>query len=131
MQKLVDLDILPMAQKFVFNDMVLFFKIMNGLIPITLPSYVISRSNTRSSSNNGNTLGIDSNFVHNPIRNIFGKSFFPRCISTWNSLSPDLKGSENINIYKTRLKLGLWKIALGSYDSDNDTSWESSDIEPD
>ena len=131
LQKLVDLDILPMAQKFTFNDMVLFFKIMNGLIPITLPSYVISRSNTRSSSNNGNTLGIDSNLVHNPIKNIFGKSFFPRCISTWNSLSPAIKGSENINIYKARLKLDLWKTALGGYDSDNDTSWESSDIEPD
>ena len=129
LQKLVDLDILPMAQKFVFNDMILFFKTINGLIPVALPSYVILRSNTRSSTNNGITFGIDSNIVQNPIKNVFGRSFFPRCISTWNSLAPELKSSENIDIFKAGIKSHLWNIVLGGYDSDS--SWEAHDIEPD
>ena len=37
-QKLIDLDILPMAQKFILNDMVTFYKIINNLIPLELPS---------------------------------------------------------------------------------------------
>ena len=129
MQKLVDLDILPMAQKFVFNDMVLFFKILTGLIPVALPQYVNFRSNTRSSSSNGSTLGIDSVIVQNPIKNVFGRSFFPRCISTWNSLSPELKASENIINFKAGIKAYLWQSVLGRYDSD--TSWEAYNIEPD
>ena len=36
-----------------------------------------------------------------------------------------------IILVKAGLKTHLWKIALGGYDTDSDTSWESSDIEPD
>jgi len=130
MQKLVDLDILPMAQKFLYNDMVLFFKIVNNLIPVDLPLYLTSRSNTRVASHN-QCFGFDDEIVKNPIRNVFGKSFFPRCVAAWNSLTPELKSCENINIFQSALKSHLWQTALGGFDSDLETSWESLDIAPD
>ena len=110
--------------------MVLFFKIVNNLIPVDLPLYLTSRSNTRAASHN-QCFGFDDEIVKNPIRNVFGKSFFPRCVAAWNSLTPELKSCENINIFQLALKSHLWQIALGGFDSDLETSWGSLDIAPD
>ena len=75
MQKLIDLDILPMAQRFVQNDMILFFKILKGITPIDLPSYVTIRTDTRNATN-CITYGIKNEIVHSPIKNFLGHSFF-------------------------------------------------------
>ena len=125
-QQLMDLDILPLAQKFVYNDMVMFYKIMNNLIPVSLPPYIISRSNTRSCTS-GRTLGIDSDLVNQPIKNVFGRSFFPRCISTWNHLPMATKTSDNINVFITSVKAYLWDTITRGFDN----SFNSSDLEPD
>ena len=126
-QKLIDLDILPMAEKFIFNDLVLFYKIINDIVPINLPQYIIFRSNTRSFSSCGNILGLDSEIVQHPIKNVFGRSFFPRCISLWNHLPADIKASETINIFITGVKSYLWDLVLSSFDN-SDVSYE---LEPD
>ena len=128
-QKLIDLDILPMAQKFMFNDMVMLYKIINNLIPVSLPDYIILRDNTRSSTN-GNILGIDPELVCHPIKNIFGQSFFPRSISTWNHLSKETKESGSIGTFKTNLSTYLWNLVTSSSDIYHGTSSLSSDFEP-
>ena len=125
-QKLMDLDILPLAQKFVLNDMILFYKILNNQVPVSLPSYITVRSNTRS-CRHGSTYGIDMELVSQPIKNVFGRSFFPRCISTWNNLSSEIKESENIDIFKQSIKTYLWDLVINGFED----SWESSDLEPD
>ena len=118
-----------MGQKFIFNDMVMFYKILNNLVPVNLPSYITLRSNTRSCSNLS-ILGIDNEQVCHPIKNIFGRSFFPRCISNWNHLPTQIKELENIDIFKQSIKEYLWGVVLNSYD---DYSLDSSDfdLEPD
>ncbi|MCP4458353.1 MAG: reverse transcriptase family protein, partial [Cytophagales bacterium] len=112
-QKLIDLDILPMAQKFVYNDMVMLYKIINNLVPVSLPDYVILRINTRSSAN-ANMLGIDPELVCHPIKNIFGHSFFPRSISTWNHLPKETKESVSIGTFKANLNSYLWNLVTSS-----------------
>ena len=123
-QKLVDLDILPMAQKFILNDMILFYKIVNELVQISLPSYINSRTNTRSASLESK-LAIDKDSVQHPIKNVFGHSFFPRCISTWNRLPCDVRSCENLGLFTSGIKSYLWKIVLGAFD---DSDYE---LEPD
>lgn len=129
-QKLIDLDILPMAQKFIFNDLIMFYKIMNELVPVGLPSYITLRSNTRSCVNR-DTLGIDSQQVCYPIKSVFGQSFFPRCISTWNHLAADIKV---LKIHKTLIssnylliKKYIWNLVIDGFDD----SRNSTDLEPD
>ena len=34
------LNILPMKEKFIYNDLVLFYKIVNSMIPVSLPGYI-------------------------------------------------------------------------------------------
>ena len=53
LKKLHKLKIMPFLNKFNFSDLNLFYKICNGLVPISLPEYVIKRSNTISSSVDG------------------------------------------------------------------------------
>ncbi len=129
-QKLIDLDILPMAQKFIFNDMVMLYKIINNLVPVSLPDYIIIRDNTRSSIN-GNIFGIDPELVCHPINNTFGQSFFPRSISVWNHLSIETKESVSIETFKTNLNAYLWNLVTSSSDNSHSSSIQSSDIEPD
>ena len=129
-QKLIDLDILPMAQKFVFNDMVMLYKIINNLAPVSLPNYIILRHNTRSSIN-GSTLGIDPELVCHPIKNIFGQSFFPRSISVWNHLSRETKESVSIGTFKANLNAYLWNLVTSTSDNFHGSSSLSSDLEPD
>ena len=57
------------------------------------------------------------------------EAFFPRCISVWNHLSPEIKDSENVNLFKRGIKSYLWNLALNGYDTDS--SEESYTIEPD
>ena len=130
MQKLIDLDILPMAQRFVQNDLILFFKILKGITPISLPSYVTIRSDTRNAKN-CITYGIDNSIAHSPIKNVFGHSFFPRSIASWNSLNPYIKSSSTLATFEKFFTSHLWDVALSNFDSDCDSSWESFDIEPD
>ncbi len=125
-QKLIDLDILPMAQKFVFNDMVMIYKIINNLIPVSLPNYITIRDNTRSSTN-GSILGIDPELVCHPVKNIFGQSFFPRSISVWNHLSRETKESTSIGIFKANVNAYLWNLVT----SNSDNISVISDLEPD
>ena len=113
-----------MAQKFIFNDMTLFYKIVNDMVPISLPTYVNFRTNTRSSSHGG-TLAIDRDSVLHPIKNVFSHSFFPRCISTWNHLPCDVKNCENLGHFTSGIKSYLWDLVLGVFDN------TEFDLEPD
>ncbi len=128
-QKLIDLEILPMAQKFILNDMIMLYKIINNLVPVSLPSYIIVRANTRS-SNSVSTLGIDPALVCQPIKNIFGRSFFPRSISTWNHLPRETKESESIGTFKTNINTYLWSLVINNSDNSHGNSNLSADTEP-
>ena len=35
------LDILPVKQKFIYNDLMTFYKIVNNIIPVSLPTYIV------------------------------------------------------------------------------------------
>ena len=48
-EKEKQLDILPVKLKFIYNDLLMFYKIVNNLVPVSLLSYVIHiRMSTRA-----------------------------------------------------------------------------------
>ena len=112
-----ELDLLPMKLKFVYSDLVLFYKITNKLVSIELPNYVtriephhilqITRASKPSAE------GIDSvKFKCNvtPSVDCFRKSYFCRTVSQWNSLPINLRTRENVEIFETDLKKQMWLI---------------------
>ena len=109
-----DLDLLPMASKFVYSDLVLFYKIVNKLENIKLPDYITRiepqhiEQVTRSSQ--ASAEGLDKlKFKCNvtPSVNSFKMGYFYRTVNQWNLLLLNLKTRESI---ETDLKKQLWLI---------------------
>ena len=103
--KLQSLDILPLYYKFALTDLITFHKVVHHLIPVSLPQYLTSRSNTRSCDSL--TFCID-NSIKNRTMNVFNSSFFPRTISPWNSLPFELRSEVCINKFLSGVKTFFW-----------------------
>ena len=109
LKRLFDLKIMPFSYKFAFNDMKLFYKICNDLVPISLPDYVITRTNTRTSSADATPVYcIDPNLISS-YKHVFTHSFFPRCISLWNTLPTDVRISASFHEFCNKLEAYYWK----------------------
>ena len=137
LKRLKYLDILPMEYKFVYTDLVQFFKVYHEMSVVKLPSYLQPMTNAESgrlrtniqppvqysqSGEFGNpNLAVmrenryDSTSLkcvsENPTA-AMKKSFFFRTHLLWNSLSPSLRNIDNVVEFKTRLKSHLWDIVL-------------------
>ena len=85
LRKLVDLKILPLEQKFILPDLMIFHKFVFKHIPLELPNEVVhQRSCTRSNTNSSTRFQLVNDIT---IKNkTFSKSFFVRALSHWNRL---------------------------------------------
>ena len=115
LQKLCNLDLLPMKSKFLFSDLILFYKIVNRIVKIDLPGYVsrvephhVTRV-TRSTSSIADGLDESSYKCNvNPTVNSFRDSYFYRTVQQWNLLPVKLRSLENVESFKADLKDHLW-----------------------
>ena len=108
LKKLYDLKIMPLSHKFTYSDLILFYKICNDLVPISLPEYVIRRTNTRSSSGHGILFGLDTHDYNTSYKSVLTHSFFPRCISHWNALPNDIRVAINYSEFCLKLESHIW-----------------------
>ena len=119
-EKQRELDILPIHLKFVFNDLVLFYKIVNGLVPISLPSYItISMpDNVRYTRRNAPIHNLSDSSTYQcsvvPNSNAFSHSYFYRTMLRWNKVPSSVRQSERISAFKIVLNEFLWS---------SDTDW--------
>ena len=84
-----------------------FHKVLNGKLPITKPSYF------KKSTSNYNTRNHSDTKLYKPHTSIdtYKYSFFPRSISAWNNLPPDIRDLHSCESFKNSL------LALSSYKS--------------
>ena len=120
--KLHELKIMPLSYKFLYSDLILFYKVLNEIVPISLPEYVIRRTNTRSSSGNSVIFGLDLHSTINQ-KNVFTHSFFPRCITYWNNLPDLVRSSTTLNEFSDKLRTWIWASVTSKF--------TDFDIEPD
>ena len=112
-----NLDVLPVRNKFLFSDLVLFYKITNKLVNINLPNYVtriephMIKQVTRENKDSAN--GIDK-FRYKcciaPKVNSFKKSYFYRTVIQWNLLPLNIRTLEPIKNFEAGLKEHMWLI---------------------
>ena len=113
-QKQRSLNILPIKLKFIYNDLVMFYKIVNGIVPVSLPDYISiiqpeDTRYTRSSALIHNLTDTSSYQCNVPINNdIFKNSFFCSAIRIWNSLPETVRQTERISLYKPMLLRYIW-----------------------
>ena len=111
------LDLLPIRQKFLYSDLVLFYNIVYKLVNIKLPTYVIRMEPqnvarvTRSTQSIAE--GTDRTKMKCNIRpkvNSFRDSYFYRTVEHWNMLPLELRNVESLAAFKVGLKEHLWLI---------------------
>ena len=109
-----ELDILPMKLKFIFNDLVMFYKIVNELIPITLPSYinVCRPEDVRYTRRNAAIQDLSDSSTYTssvtPNCDIFRNSFFYRTLQKWNKLPISIRQASSLSLMKSALTTFLW-----------------------
>lgn len=113
-EELKNLNILPMKLKFVYNDLILFYKIVNKLVPIEFPSYISvivpeATRYTRSSAavHNKTDLSLYSCKIV-PTNDTFRHSYFYRTVKNWNKLPINIRQSEGLSAFRDTLKNCLW-----------------------
>ncbi len=109
-----ELDILPMKLKFIFNDLVMFYKIVNELIPISLPSYinVCRPEDVRYTRRNAAIQDLSDSSTYtssvNPNCDTFRNSFFYRSLQKWNKLPISIRQASSLSLMKSSLTTFLW-----------------------
>ena len=115
-----DLKILPINFKFLYNDLTLFFKIVNVLVHITLPNYITVAEADRVRYTRQTAAIVDYVDVTTfrcdivPNCDCFRNSYFYRTMLHWNKLPVSVRQVGGIASFKSALTEFLWSA---------DTSW--------
>ena len=109
-RKCKQVNILPLKQQFILNDLIFLHKIVNVLVPICLPDYLKwFDGSTRLRSTHLDHLSLVSTI--NPRRNsykILEKSFFYRTHSLWNRIPLEIRKIGSPSLFRIRLESHLW-----------------------
>ena len=109
-RKCKQVNIIPLRQRFILNDLIFFHKIVNELVPIHLPDYLkFFDGTTRLRSTHLDHLSLVSTVT--PRRNSFKvleKSFFYRTHIMWNSIPLEIREIGSPSLFRLRLESHLW-----------------------
>ena len=120
-------NILPLRLRFKLNDLILFHKIINGLVPIRLPEYLEWFSgSSRLRNSHLDHLSLISTIVpsKNSIKSL-EKSFFYRTHSLWNCIPLEIREIGSLSLFKSRLESHLWDSVITGDQEDPDFDSET------
>ena len=112
----IKLQLLPLSYWLEYLDLVFFFKHLHGLIDFTREfSYCFSflKGNTRRASSG---LHLKLNACRT---SSFREFYFNRITLMWNSLPKNIKDSDTISSFKSKLKSFSFTRLLNAFDGDN------------
>ena len=114
LNKLYDLDLFPIKEKFLYTDLSLFHKIINNNVCISVPKYLRfvnpDEINNRLRRNHLDPIC----FKHDlgPCKQVFDNSFFPRSSMAWNRLPIEIKIIEKYELFQLKLQDHLWTTLM-------------------
>ena len=109
-----ELNILPMKFKFVLNDLIMYYKIINLLIHIKLPEHFtfVEAEQVRYTRQTAAIINnVDKTLIKCNIRPTGGRfrdCFFYRTMDLWNRLPSHIRQVTNVSIFKVKLTTFLW-----------------------
>ena len=113
-EELRKLKILPLKLKFIQNDLVLFYKIVNQMVPIEFPDHisVCTVEDTRLTRQNAAVHDLTDVSTYRcdivPSTDALKNSFFLRTMLNWNRLPVDVRQSGGLTLFKSSLTSYLW-----------------------
>ena len=118
------IDILPLSKKFDLNDLLFFHKIVNNLVPVSLPSYLsFYEGGSRLRRCHLDSLSIICSLIPRSSQasarsnSPLSKSFFYRTHLLWNTLPFDLRKISSPSLFKSDLIKFLWNSLLVKEDN--------------
>ena len=113
-------NLLPLSKRFELNDLILFYKIVNNLLPLSLPNYLcFFDGNTRLRSCHYDSLSVISSIqpktssISDTNKNsALNKSFFYRVHNMWNLLPFEIRNIEHLSTFKNEMINLLWKSII-------------------
>ena len=126
----------PLSKRLDLNDLVLFYKVLNNLVPLHLPHYLkFFDGNSRLRSCHLDNLSIVNSLspkvnynLSDPNKNCaLNKSFFYRVHLQWNLLPLEIRSISRLVLFSSELTKFLWKSILSEADIDDITSEISDD----
>ena len=119
-RKCRQVNILPLSLRFKCNDLVLLFKVIHGLIPLDLPSYLSwFDGDSRLRTTHLDHLSLVCSIIPSTksCSKFLDKSVFYRTHSLWNALPLEIRLLGSLSRFKSRLENHLWESVMRS---DND-----------
>ena len=129
--KCKQLNIMPIVDRFDFLDLIFFFKVVKGLVPVELPPYLtLYQGNTRLRSSHLDKLCYVSSLSPRSATNAFAKSFFFRTHTKWNCIPLDIREIDSITEFKSHLTVHMWKNIMFEIQNEvsDDSFWVVTDI---
>ena len=109
-QKCKQLKIMPIADRFDFLDLIFFFKIVKGLVPVSLPAYIIPyQGHSRLRSSHLDSLSFVSTIVPRATTNAFARNFFYRTHTKWNHVPFEVRDINSLTEFKSKLTAHMWE----------------------
>ena len=118
-EKEKEFDILPIRFKFLLNDLVLFYKIVNSLVPISLPSEIclVKPKNVRYTRSTQNIISFDDKSTYTcntkPCISAYENCYFYRTMTVWNKLSYSIRQLPSLSEFKLKLTEFIWSVDHG------------------
>ena len=118
MSKQKMLNILPIKFKFILNDLVLLYKIVNGFINIQLPEhFTFTKPNEVRYTRNTSEIINENDMTHvkcsiKPSCDNFKNNFFFRTMVIWNRLPYNIRQVPSISSFKVQVTKFLWEADL-------------------
>ncbi len=108
-QKCRQLNFLPLSARFDFLDILFFYKVIHGLVPVELPPYLVPYiDNRRLRSCHLDHLCYTSSITPHSGCGAFARSFFYRTHHRWNRIPLSIREIDSLNEFKIKLSTFLW-----------------------
>ncbi len=118
--KCKQLKIMPIADRFDFLDLIFFYKVVKGLVPVKLPHYMTPyQGNTRLRSSHLDSLCFTSSLIPRTATNAFAKSFFFRTHTKWNHIPLSIRETGSITEFKSKLTIHMWENIMSEIHDDD------------
>ncbi|MCP4490634.1 MAG: hypothetical protein GY820_25480 [Gammaproteobacteria bacterium] len=110
LKKCKELRIMPLADRFDFLDLIFFFKVVKGLVPVELPPYLtLYQGNTRLRNSHLDKLSYVSLLSPRTATNAFARSYFFRTHTKWNHVPFEIRETDSLTEFKSKLTTHMWK----------------------
>ena len=122
-QRLIELNLLPLSFRREIMDMTLYFKSLVGLgnAQLLVQTRVTENRSTRRTSTNGNTL-----YGQRCNTETFKHSYFNRLVPIWNNLPIQIRNSMSLPEFKAKIKEHYELKLVNEFDINNICTWHTS-----